>query len=84
MIFGLTQSPYILEGTLKRHFENYRHDFEESINRNEKDMYVDDLVTGKNTVDEVRNVKKDSVELFQMVLFFISGTPMSQLWRAIT
>ena len=47
-------------------------------------MYVDDLVTGKNTVDEVRNVKKDSVELFQMVLFFISGTPMCQLWRART
>ena len=39
--------------------------YEETVNRIEKDMYVDDLVTEGNTLDKVRNVKKESVELFQ-------------------
>ena len=28
-------------------------------------MYVDDLVTGGNTLDEVNNLKRESVNLFQ-------------------
>ena len=64
LVSGLTQSPFILEGTLKSHFENYRQEFEETVNRIEEDMYIDDLVTGENTVYEVRNVKKESVVLF--------------------
>ena len=32
--FGLIQSPFILEGTLKSHFENFRREFEEeTINK---------------------------------------------------
>ena len=64
LVFGLTQSRFILEGTMKRHFENYRQEFEETVNRIEEDMYIDDLVTGENTVDDVRSVKKESVVLF--------------------
>ena len=45
LVFGLTQSPFILEGTLKKHFENYRKTFKKSIKIIENDMYVDDLVT---------------------------------------
>ena len=39
--------------------------YEETVNRIEKDIHVDDLVTGENTLDEVRNVKRQSAELFQ-------------------
>ena len=45
LVFGLTQSPFILEGTLKKHFENYRKTFKKLIKIIENDMYVDDLVT---------------------------------------
>ena len=48
-------------------------------------MYDDGLVTRENTLDEVRDVKKESVKLFQKEgFFFVSGTLMCQLWRAIT
>ena len=46
LVFVLTQSPFILEGTLQIHFENYWHEFEETVNRIEKDVYIDDLVRG--------------------------------------
>ena len=49
---------------MKSHFENYRQEFEQTVNRIEEDMHIDDLVTGENTVDEVTSVKKESVVLF--------------------
>ena len=58
---------------------------EETVNRIEKGKYVDDLVTGENTLDELRNVKKESVVQFQKGGFIsISEILMCQLWRAIT
>lgn len=51
----------------------------------EKDTYFDGLVTTGNNINEVRNVKKESGELFiKGVFFFVSGIPMCQLLIAIT
>lgn len=49
LVFGLTQSPFPLEETLKSHFENYRHKNEQTIKIIENDIYSDDLVTGRGT-----------------------------------
>ena len=65
LVFGLTQSPFILEGTLKKHFENYRESFKELIKIIENYMYVDDLVTGCNNLEEVKEIKQNSVQLFK-------------------
>ena len=65
LVFGLTQSPFILEGTLKKYFENYRDSFEKLIRIIENDMYVDDLVTGGNNLEEVKEIKQNSVQLFK-------------------
>ena len=61
LVFGLTQSPFILQGSLKKHFENYRGSFKELIKIIEDDMYVDDLVTGGNNLEEVKEIKQSSV-----------------------
>ena len=45
-VFGLNQSPFILEDTLKIHFKNYIGMLQELIERVKDDMYVDDLMTG--------------------------------------
>ena len=65
MVFGLTQSPFILEGTLKKHFENYQQVYAKIIEVIESDMYVDDLVTGGESLDEVKIIKEKSIELFK-------------------
>ena len=64
-VFGLTESPFILEGTLKKHFENYRESFKELIKIIENDRYVDDLVTGRNNLEEIKEIKQNSVQLFK-------------------
>ena len=58
LVFSLTQSPFILEGTLKKHFENYRDRFKELIKIIENDKCVDDLVTGSNNLEEVKEIKQ--------------------------
>ena len=61
LVFGLTQSPFILEGTLKKHFENYRDSFKKLIKIIENDIYVDDLVNQSNNLEEVKEIEQNSV-----------------------
>ena len=65
LVFGLNQSIFILEGTLKTHFERYENMYLELIRRIRDDMYVDDLVTGVESLQEVEEIKSDSIELFK-------------------
>ena len=71
LVFGLNQSPFILEGTLKIHFENHKYIgiFRELIERLKDDMYVDDLMTGGESTSKVGKIKGDSVNFFQRRVF---------------
>ena len=44
-------------------------------------IYVDDLVTGGESLQEVEKIKSDSTELFEKGggLNFTNGTPMNQI-----
>ena len=70
LVFGLTQSPFILEGTLKKHFESYRDSFKELIKIIENYMYVDDLVTRSNNLEEVKEIKQNSTTIQKRKLPF--------------
>ena len=65
LVFGLNQSPFILEGTLKTHFEKYENMYLELIRKIRDDMYVDDLVTGEERLQEVEKIKSHAIELFE-------------------
>ena len=69
LVFGLNQSPFILEGTLKTHFERYESMYLELIRKIRDDMHVDDLVTGEESLQEVEKIKSDSIELFEKMGF---------------
>ena len=60
LVFGLNQSLFILEGTLKGHFQYYINEYPTFIEALSKDMYVDDLVSGSNTIKEVEVIKHKS------------------------
>ena len=64
LVFGLTQSPFILEGTLKEHFQYYSNEYPILTEVISEDMYVDDLVSGSNTIEEVEVIKRKFIELF--------------------
>ena len=54
--FGPTQSPFILQGTLKEHFQYYINEYLTLLESISKDMYVHDLVSG-STIEKVEVIK---------------------------
>ena len=57
VVFGLTQSLFILESTLKEHFNNKKIVYPELFENIRNHMYVDDLVSGGNILSKVEVVK---------------------------
>ena len=56
VIFGLGESPFLLNGTVKEHLEtsvNKYPEMEKTIVEIEESLYVDDIVTGEMTVEKV-------------------------------
>ena len=60
---GPTQSPFILQGTLKEHFQYYINEYLTLIESISADMYVHDLVSG-SIIEEIEVIKQ-SIELFR-------------------
>ena len=65
LVFGLTPSSFILEAILHVHFLNYLSNNLEVTESESDDMYVYDLTSGGNTVDEVEILKQKCEELFK-------------------
>ena len=65
LVFGLTQSPFVLERVLKRHFDNYRNIYTETVETTENDAYVDGMITRGLSREKVTTIKEQAVGLFQ-------------------
>ena len=65
LVFGLTQSPLKFENILKEHFQYYIKEHPALIAAVSEDIYVDYLVLGSNTIEEVEFMKQKSIELFR-------------------
>ena len=62
------------------HFDNFGEEFREVVENVRDDTYVDDLVTGGESINEVKKLKSDSITLFQQGggLSYMSGIPTKQ------
>ncbi|CAB4014228.1 Hypothetical predicted protein [Paramuricea clavata] len=49
VVFGITSSPFLLNGTIRHHLDKYAHNEQEVAQQMKNDLYVDDLVSGCNT-----------------------------------
>ena len=52
VLFGLTSSPFLLTATLMKHIKQYEFENEEIVKELLQSLHVDDLNSGKQTVDE--------------------------------
>ena len=52
VVFGVSSSPFLLNATIKHHLERYRHTNEDFVDKLMKCFYVDDVITGAETVQE--------------------------------
>ena len=51
-LFGLVQSQFLLTGTLKQLLEALRNDYSKQVEEIMRSLYVDDIITGKEMLDQ--------------------------------
>jgi hypothetical protein len=67
VVFGFKSSPYLLNHTLQHHIDTYGSDpdYGEVANRISRDIYVDNVALGVDTVDEALEYFEKSVKIMK-------------------
>ena len=63
-LFGLVQSPFLLGGTLQYHLQSLKGIYPKEVDEILKSLYVDDLITGGETTNDVCHLKNMAVAIF--------------------
>ena len=63
-LFGLTSSPFLLGGVIDQHLACWETQKPEVVAELRKSLYVDDLVSGKPTVQQAKVLKDGAIEIF--------------------
>ena len=66
-IFGIVQLPFLLNGGIKEHLEPKKEAFQEQKRQQQEieNFYVNEIITGGCTVEEVSQLKTISISTFQ-------------------
>ena len=64
-LFGLVQSPFLLNGTLQCLLGRLRETYPTEVDEIEKSLYVDDIVTGGETTEAVNDLKTATIKIFE-------------------
>ena len=78
LVLSLIQSPFILEGTLKEHFQYYINEYPTHTENISEDKYVEGLLSGSNTTQrKLKSSNKNPLCFFEKAnLICISGAPI--------
>ena len=68
-LFGLTCSPFVLNGVLSVHLRSWESKRPQLVEKIRKNLYVDDLMTGGATATEVKEKKIQGSEIFEDATF---------------
>nr|XP_027196402.1 uncharacterized protein LOC113790898 [Dermatophagoides pteronyssinus] len=63
--FGLTSSPFLLNIVINHHIEKYVREFPEIVSGIQSSLYVDDLVSSVNTIQEAIDFHEVSTNIFK-------------------
>ena len=63
-IFGLVQSPFLLAGTLQQHLNSLEARYPTEVQEIKRSLYVDDIITGGDTVSDVAQLKETTKSMF--------------------
>ena len=65
VLFGLAPSPFLLGGVIECHLDAWESAMPELVAELRRSLYVDDLISGRPTVNEALQLKHDAVTVFQ-------------------
>ncbi len=62
VLFGLVSSPFLL-GVLEAHFDYWTNKAPAAVDALKRSLYVDDIISGGNTVEEARQRKSEATDI---------------------
>ncbi len=65
VVFGVLSSPFLLNATIRFHLERYQESNEHIVNQLLCSTYVDDIISGGQTEEEVLSLYTKSKEIFR-------------------
>ena len=68
-LFGLAPSPFLLGGVIQQHLTNFRTVCPEIVSEIEKNLYVDDLISGGENEMKAEQLKTKATEIFADATF---------------
>ena len=68
-LFGLSPSPFLLHGLIQQHLDKHQQQHSDVVEEIMKSLYVEDLVSGGETVEKVQQLKKTSTGIFDDATF---------------
>ena len=70
-LFGLVQSPFLLGGTIEMHLDAWKETHPEAVAEIQRSLYVDDVITGMNTVEETKKLMETTIGVFKDAQFIL-------------
>ena len=70
-LFGLTCSPFLLGGVISEHLRHWETKYPEVVKEIRDNLYVDDLITGGESVQSVGTKRLRTVEVFEDATFHL-------------
>ena len=65
VVFGVSCSPFLLNATVRYHLERFLDRHETVVKRLRQSTYVDDIVTGADSIEEAFELYKQAKDIFQ-------------------
>ena len=69
VLFGLTCSPFLLNGVLNTHLDTWSKIHPAEAEELRRSLFVDDIVTGDTTIEEVKAKKKSAIQILNDATF---------------
>ena len=63
VLFSLVSSPFLLGGVVEVHLDYWKHEALEAVEALKKSLYVDDIISGGNTVEEAKQRKSEATHI---------------------
>ena len=68
-LFGLASSPFLLGGVIQYHLDGCTAEHPDAVEEIQRSLYVNDLVRGEETVEQIREKKSTFTEIFSKATF---------------
>ena len=69
VLFGLAPSPFLLAGVIEQHLSSSEEKCPDTVGELRRSLYVDDLLTGSQTIERAQQCKERAMEIFEDATF---------------